>query len=183
MKYLLPNEGLTFGLLTGNHKQKNADYVFATIQTISKCYHEFKQDEFDYLIIDEAHHATSPTYQTVLDYFKPKFTLGMTATPERSDRCNVFDLFDNNVALEVRLHEALEDELVIPFHYFGITDIEGIDLSDVNIDDIAEITKRLKVNERVDFIIEKMNFYGHDGEKRKALGFCASIEHAKYMAE
>ena len=179
---LLPNEGLSFGLLTGNHKQKNVDYVFATIQTMSKCYHEFKRDEFEYLIIDEAHHATSPTYQTVLDYFKPEFTLGMTATPERSDGYNVFDLFDNNVAIEVRLHEALEDELVIPFHYFGITDIEGIDLSDVNIDDIAEITKRLKVNERVDFIIEKMDFYGHDGEKRKGLGFCASIEHAQYMA-
>ncbi|WP_312470316.1 DEAD/DEAH box helicase [Neobacillus sp.] len=179
---LLPNGGLSFGLLTGNHKQKHVDYVFATIQTISKCYHEFEKDEFDYLIIDEAHHATSPTYQTVLNYFDPKFTLGMTATPERSDGYNVFDLFDNNVALEVRLHEALEDELVIPFHYFGITDIEGVDLSDVNIDDIAEITKRLKVNERVDFIIEKMDFYGHDGEKRKGLGFCVSIEHAQYMA-
>jgi superfamily II DNA or RNA helicase len=179
---LLPNEGLTFGLLTGNHKQKKVDYVFATIQTISKCFLEFERDEFDYLIIDEAHHATSPTYQTILDYFEPKFTLGMTATPERSDGYNVFDLFDNNVALEVRLHEALEDDLVIPFHYFGITDIEGIDLSDVNIDDITEITKRLKVNERVDFIIEKMDFYGHDGEKRKGLGFCASIEHAQYMA-
>jgi superfamily II DNA or RNA helicase len=179
---LITNEGYTFGLLTGNHKQKDVDYVFATIQTISKCFHEFNKDEFDYLIIDEAHHATSPTYQTVLEYFEPKFTLGMTATPERSDGYNVFDLFDNNVALEVRLHEALEDELVIPFHYFGITDIEGIDLSEVNIDDIAEITKRLKVNERVDFIIEKMDFYGHDGEKRKGLGFCASIEHAQYMA-
>ncbi|WP_174731983.1 DEAD/DEAH box helicase [Mesobacillus harenae] len=179
---LLPNDGLTFGLLTGNHKQKNVDYVFATIQTISRCFHEFEKGEFDYLIIDEAHHATSSTYQTILDYFKPQFTLGMTATPERSDSRNVFDLFDNNVALEVRLHEALEDELVIPFHYFGITDIDGIDLSDVNIDDIGEITKRLKVNERVDFIIEKMNFYGHDGEKTKGLGFCASIEHAQYMA-
>ncbi|MBT2655017.1 DEAD/DEAH box helicase [Bacillus sp. ISL-18] len=179
---LLPNEGLSFGLLTGNHKQKNVDYVFATIQTISKCYHEFESEEFEYLIIDEAHHATSPTYQSVLNYFEPKFTLGMTATPERSDGYNVFDLFDNNVALEVRLHEALEDELVIPFHYFGITDIEGIDLSDVDIDDITEITKRLKVNERVDFIIDKMDFYGHDGEKRKGLGFCVSIEHAQYMA-
>ena len=179
---LLPNEGLTFGLLTGNHKQKHVDYVFATIQTISKCFHEFGKDEFDYLIIDEAHHATSPTYQMVLDYFEPKFTLGMTATPERSDGYNVFNLFDNNVALEVRLHEALEDELVIPFHYFGITDIDGVDLSDVDIDDITEITKRLKVNERVDFIIEKMDFYGHDGEKRKGLGFCVSIEHAQYMA-
>ncbi|MGJ7922196.1 DEAD/DEAH box helicase [Neobacillus sp. LXY-4] len=178
---LLPNEGITFGLLTGNHKHKTAEYVFATIQTISKCYQEYEKDEFDYLIIDEAHHATSPTYQTILDYFTPNFTLGMTATPERTDGRNVFDLFDNNVAIEVRLHEALEDELVIPFHYFGITDIEGIDLSDVDIDDIAEITKRLKVNERVDFIIEKMEFYGHDGEKRKALGFCASVEHAQYM--
>jgi superfamily II DNA or RNA helicase len=179
---LLPNEGYTFGLLTGNHKQGNVDYVFATIQTISRCFHEYERDEFDYLIIDEAHHAPSSTYQAVLNYFEPKFTLGMTATPERSDGYNVFDLFDNNVALEVRLHEALEDELVIPFHYFGITDIEGIDLSDVDIDDIAEITKRLKVNERVDFIIEKMNFYGHDGDKRKCLGFCASVDHAQYMA-
>lgn len=181
-KMLLPNEGISFGLLTGNHKQKNADYIFATNLTVSNYLHEFGTDEFDYLIIDEAHHATSSTYQNVLNYFKPRFTLGMTATPERSDGHNVFDLFDNNVALEVRLHEALEDELVIPFHYFGITDIESIDLSDVNIDDIPEITKRLKVHERVDFIIEKMNFYGHDGEKRKGLGFCASIDHAQYMA-
>ncbi|WP_186672806.1 DEAD/DEAH box helicase [Sporosarcina sp. BP05] len=179
---LLPNEDLSFGLLTGNHKQKNVNYVFATIQTISKCFQEFEKDEFEYLIIDEAHHSTSPTYQNVLNYFEPKFTLGMTATPERSDGNNVFDLFDNNVALEVRLHEALEDELVIPFHYFGITDIEGIDLTDVNIDDIAEITKRLKVHERVDFIIEKLDFYDHDGENRKGLGFCVSIEHAQYMA-
>ncbi|THE09048.1 DUF3427 domain-containing protein, partial [Bacillus timonensis] len=179
---LLPNEGITFGLLTGNYKNKNVDYLFATIQTLSKCYSDFRRDEFDYIIIDEAHHATSPSYQSVLDYFLPKFMLGMTATPERSDHHNVFELFDHNVALEVRLHEALDDELVIPFHYFGITDIDEIDLSDVSIDDITEVTRRLKVNERVDFIVEKMEFYGHDGDKRKGLGFCASIEHAQYMA-
>ncbi|MCM3454545.1 DEAD/DEAH box helicase [Heyndrickxia oleronia] len=180
---LIPNLGVTFGLFTGNEKQKDADYVFTTIQTISRYFRDFGANEFDYMIIDEAHHATSPSYQTVLNHFKPKFLLGMTATPERGDHQNVFDLFDNNIALEVRLHEALEDELVIPFHYFGITDIDGIDLSDINLDDINEITKRLKVNERVDFIIEKMNFYGFDGKKQKGLGFCASIEHAKYMAE
>ena len=179
---LLPNEKITFGLLTGTSKDKHTDYLFATIQTISRCYQEFRRDEFDYIIYDEAHHATSPTYQTVMDYFTPKFTLGMTATPERSDNMNVFELFDNNVGIEVRLHEALEDDLIIPFHYFGITDIEGIDLSDVDIDDIAEITKRLKVNERVDFIVEKMKFYGHDGVKQKCLGFCASIEHAEFMS-
>ena len=180
---LITNKKTTFGLLTGNHKEKYADYLFSTIQTMSKCYQEFDRNEFDYIIYDEAHHATSPSYQVVMNYFEPKFTLGMTATPERSDHYNVFELFDHNVALEVRLHDALEDELVIPFHYFGITDIEGIDLSDVSIDDIAEVTKRLKLNERVDYIIEKMNFYGHDGEKRKCLGFCASIEHAQYMAD
>ncbi len=180
---LLPNEGYTFGLLTGNQKQKHVDFVFATNLSITNCLHEFDREEFDYIIIDEAHHATSSTYQRILEYFTPKFTLGMTATPERSDSHNVFDLFDNNVALEVRLHDALEDELVIPFHYFGITDIDAVDLSDVSIDDIAEVTKRLKVNERVDFIIEKMNFYDFDGEKRKCLGFCASIEHARYMSD
>ncbi|MGM0852610.1 MAG: DEAD/DEAH box helicase [Bacillota bacterium] len=180
---LIANNGVTFGLFTGNHKQNSADYLFSTIQTMSRCYVDFHRDEFDYIIYDEAHHATSPSYQKVMDYFTPEFTLGMTATPERSDQGNVFELFNNNVALEVRLHEALDDELIIPFHYFGITDVEGVDLSDVSIDDIAEVTKRLKVNERVDFIVEKMNFYGHDGEKRKCLGFCASIEHAEYMAK
>ncbi len=180
---LFPNEYIKFGLLTGNHKQKEVDYVFATIQTISKCFCEFKKDEFDYLIIDEAHHATSPTYQDILGYFSPAFTLGMTATPERTDGNSIFELFDHNVAHEVRLHEALEDELVIPFHYFGITDIESVDLREVDIDNIQEVTKRLKVNERVDFIIEKFLFYGQDGNKRKALGFCVSIEHAQYMAK
>ncbi|MGG3943204.1 DEAD/DEAH box helicase [Peribacillus psychrosaccharolyticus] len=179
---LIVNQGVTFGLLTGNHKQKDVDYVFATIQTITKCCEEFSPDEFDYLIIDEAHHATSSSYERVLAYFTPEFTLGMTATPERSDQNNVFDLFDNNVALEVRLHEALEDDLVVPFHYFGITDIDGVDLSDVDIDDINEVAKRLKVHERVDYIIEQMNFYGHDGDKRKGLGFCVNISHAQYMA-
>lgn len=180
---LMPNEKISFGLLTGNTKQDKADYLFSTIQTLSKCYRDFKPDEFAYIIFDEAHHATSPSYQVVFDYFRPQFTLGMTATPERSDQQNVFELFDNNIALEVRLHDALDDELVIPFHYFGITDIEDIDLSDVDIDDFAEIAKRLKVNQRVDYIIEQMNFYGFDGTTRKGLGFCVTIDHAKFMAE
>ncbi|MGP4039022.1 DEAD/DEAH box helicase [Gracilibacillus sp. D59] len=180
---LLPNESVTFGLLTGKNKDSDADYLFANINTMSKSYLAFDPTTFDYIIYDEAHHATSPSYQKVMDHFKPRFTLGMTATPERADNENVFDLFDNNVGLEVRLHEALEEELVIPFHYFGVTDIDSIDLSDVDIDDITEITKRLKLNERVDFIIENMEFYGHDTEKRKCIGFCASRDHATYMAE
>ena len=131
---------------------------------------------------DEAHHAVSPTYKRVMDYFKLKFLLGMTATPERGDSENIFNLFDNNVALEVRLHEALEQNLVIPFHYFGITDIDGVNLSDIKLDNMAEVAKRLKINERVDFIIEKMNFYGYDGDTQKTIGFCVTVDHAEYMA-
>lgn len=181
-KKLVKNKDITTGLLTGTSKELGAKYLFSTVQSMNNQLENFKQDEFEYIIVDEAHHASSPSYEKVMQYFKPKFLLGMTATPERCDGGNIFDIFDNNVALEVRLREALELELVIPFHYFGITDIAGIDLSDVKPQDTDEIAKRLKVNERVDFIIDKMEFYGYDGEKRKGVGFCASIDHAEYMA-
>ena len=180
---LLKGRNIKTGLFTGNEKDHSADYLFATIQTMSRYYGDFGQDYFDYIIVDEAHHGASDSYLRVLDYFNPKFTLGMTATPERCDSLSVFELFDNNVALEVRLHEALDEDLVIPFHYFGVTDIDGVNLEDVNLDDKAELAQRLMIHKRVDFIIEKMNFYGHDGDFRKLLGFCVNIEHAKYMAE
>ena len=179
---LVKNKQKTTGLLTGNSKDINADYLFSTIQSMNIHLDKFNKDEFEYIVIDEAHHSASPSYKKVMEYFEPKFMLGMTATPERCDSESIFDIF-SNVALEVRLREALELNLVIPFHYFGITDIEGIDLEDVDINDVKEISKRLKVNERVDFIIEQMNFYGHDGDKRKCIGFCVGIDHAMYMAE
>jgi len=171
------------GLFTGSRKDLKQKYIFATIQTMNNHFSEFKENEFDYIVVDEAHHATSPSYRTVLDYFKPQFLLGMTATPERSDGDNLFSFFNNNVALEVRLYEAMESNLVIPFHYFGITDVDGIDLSTVDPNDMQEITKRLSVNRRVDYVVEKMNFYGHDGDKLKCLGFCATVEHAQFMAD
>lgn len=178
---LTGSKSKSMGIFTGTKKDREVDYLFATIQSMNNSYESFSDEAFEYIIVDEAHHAASPTYQKVLQYFKPKFLLGMTATPERCDSESIFELFDHNVALEVRLHEALDLELVVPFHYFGITDIEGIDLSDVKLDDIEEIARRLKVNERVDFIIEKINFYGYDGDKCKAIGFCANIDHAEYM--
>lgn len=180
---LLKGRSVKTGLFTGNAKYRDANYLFATIQTMNRYYEDFHKNYFDYIIIDEAHHGASDSYLNVLGHFEPKFTLGMTATPERCDSLSVFELFDNNVALEVRLHEALDEDLVIPFHYFGVTDIEGVDLEDVNLDDKSQLAQRLMINRRVDFIIEKMNFYGHDGNFRKLLGFCVNIEHAKYMAE
>ncbi|WP_407647091.1 DEAD/DEAH box helicase [Clostridium aromativorans] len=178
---LVKNKHRTLGLLTGSSKDLNCDYLFSTIKSMNNYLEHFSRNEFDYIILDEAHHASSLSYKRILEYFRPDFLLGMTATPERCDRESIFDIFDNNVALEVRLREALELNLVIPFHYFGITDIDSIDLSDVNMKDVDEIVKRLKVNERVDFIIEKMNFYGYDGKRRKCIGFCANIDHAQYM--
>lgn len=182
-KRLVKNKRKTTGILAGSSKDFSADYLFSTIQSMSTSFQQFKREEFEYIVIDEAHHAASPSYQKVIGYFKPKFLLGMTATPERCGSENIFDIFDDNIALEVRLREALELNLVIPFHYFGITDIEGVDLSDVKINHIAEVSKRLKINERVDFIIEKMNFYGYDGEKCKCIGFCVGIDHAEFMTD
>ena len=179
-KKIMPER--SFGLFTGNIKESDKDYIFATIQSISAYCNDFKEDEFDYIVIDEAHHSASQTYRKVIDYFKPKFLLGMTATPERTEGTDIFSIFDNNIALEVRLNEALEKNLVVPFHYFGITDIDLVDYRGIDINDIEKLSKLLEINERVEFIIEKMNFYGFDGDKRKAIGFCASVEHAEYMA-
>lgn len=175
--------GIDCGIYNGSHKNIKKDYLFASINTISKNKNlrKFATNYFDYIIIDEAHRSASKMYQNVLNYFKPKFLLGMTATPERLDNKNIFDNFDNNVAIEIRLREALEDNLVVPFHYFGITDVTT-DMSNIDISKIDEVAKILQIKERVDFIAEKMDFYGFDGEKRKCLGFCVNIEHAKYMA-
>lgn len=180
---LLKNKNIKTGLYTGSEKDREADYLFSTIQTMERHIDEFDTYEFDYIVMDEAHHSTSKTAQKILNYFKPKFLLGITATPERCDEGNIFDVFDNNVALEIRLNEALENELIVPFHYFGITDIEDVDYNGVDIDNISEVAKRLMINARVDFILDKMKFYGHDGDKLKAIGFCISKEHAKYMAD
>ncbi|MBM7581128.1 DUF3427 domain-containing protein [Jeotgalibacillus terrae] len=181
-EFLLHNEPVTFGLLTGTRKEIGADYLFANIRSMANIYQQFSPDEFDYIVYDEAHHAAADQYQEVMTHFTPTFALGMTATPERSDQLSVFELFDHNVAIEVRLHEALEDNLVAPFHYFGITDADGIDLSNLTSKDQKEIARRLQIHARVEHIMHYMNFYGYQGTKRKALGFCVTVEHARYMA-
>lgn len=173
------------GFVVGSKKEWDKNFVFATIASLARDnnFMMYKPDEFDYIVVDEAHHATAPGYQKLIDYFKPKFMLGMSATPERSDGVDVYQRFDNNVAVDIRLHDAMEMKLVCPFHYFGITDVSGADLTGVNLDDLTAVADKLMINQRVDFIIEKINLYEHDGENLKALGFCVNIEHAKFMAE
>ncbi|WP_151950060.1 DEAD/DEAH box helicase [Aliarcobacter butzleri] len=173
----------SFGLYTGNKKEQDKNYLFSTIQTMSSTFSDFSQDFFDYIIIDEAHHVASPSYKKILDYFKPKFLLGLTATSNRMDGNSIYEVFDENIALDIRLNEALEHNLIVPFHYYGISDIQSIDYENVDLTKIDLLAKLLSVNKRVDFIIDKMSFYSNSGNKRKVLGFCISKEHCNFMSE
>ncbi|MDN5058306.1 DEAD/DEAH box helicase [Aliarcobacter butzleri] len=173
----------SFGLYTGNKKEQDKNYLFSTIQTMSSNFLEFSQDFFEYIIIDEAHHVASPSYKKILDYFKPKFLLGLTATSNRMDGNSIYEVFDENIALDIRLNEALENNLIVPFHYYGINDIQSIDYENVDLTRIDLLAKLLSVNKRVDFIIDKMNFYSNSGNKRKILGFCVSKDHCNFMSE
>ena len=157
------------------------DYIFAMIQTMSKKEHleKFPKDYFDYIIIDEVHHGGAKSYQSLINYFTPKFMLGMTATPERGDNFDIYELFHHNIAYEIRLHDALREELLCPFHYFGISDIE------VDGELITEKTaiKKLTADERVNHIIEKSRFYGYSGDKLHGLIFVSRVEEAIELTE
>lgn len=167
------------GIYDGNIGEE--DYVFAMIQTMSKKEHleKFSKDYFDYIIIDEVHHGGAKSYQSLINYFTPKFMLGMTATPERGDNFDIYELFHHNIAYEIRLHDALREELLCPFHYFGISDIE------VDGELITEKTaiKKLTADERVNHIIEKSRFYGYSGDKLHGLIFVSRIEEAIELTE
>lgn len=170
----------TFGLLSGNSKDTNVDYLFATMQTMSKkeVYSSFAPDTFDTIIIDEAHRIGAKSYQEIMEYFKPKFWLGMSASPERTDDFDVYAAFDHNIAYEIRLQQALEENLLCPFHYFGITDF----LTDGNETDFTDFNY-LTSNQRVDYIIKQTNYYGYSGERVKGLMFCSSKKEAAALSE
>lgn len=174
-----------FGKLTGQSKDWDRPILFSTIQTLHRNVERFAPDHFDYIVVDEFHHAEAETYRKVLDHFQPQFLLGLTATPERMDGRDVLELCDYNVVFEIRLHEALEKGLLAPFHYFGLSDTVDYDQLDVLGGQFVEtsLVQALNTHERVEYIISMINKFGHDGEHRRALGFCVNIEHARYMAE
>ncbi|AMC94328.1 hypothetical protein AOC36_10195 [Erysipelothrix larvae] len=177
-KHVLPDK--TSGFITGSKKDYDKDIVFTTIQSISQDYnlHNFAPDHFDYIIYDEAHRSGANSYQKVMDYFTPKFTLGMSATPERSDMFNIFELFDYNIAYEIRLKDALQLNMLTPFHYFGVSDVT---LNGEVIDDQASIAQ-LVSKHRVDAIIEKTTYYGYSGDRVKGLIFCSRNEEASKLS-
>ena len=169
------------GLVSGTRKESARKFVFATIQSLVKEENlaSFEPDDFDYIIIDEVHRAGAPSYAKVMDYFTPKFMLGMSATPERTDEFNVFELFHNNVAYEIRLQRALEENLLVPFHYFGVSDFE---LDGEVIDDHTELSK-VDQAERMSFLLEKIEYYGHGGDSLRGLVFCSRRSEGEIVAD
>ncbi|MCK9537191.1 MAG: DUF3427 domain-containing protein [Bacilli bacterium] len=170
---------VTYGFFTGNDRQYDSDFVFATNLTISKNLDLFTPDEFDYIVIDEVHHAVAGTYQKIINYFMPRFLLGLTATPDRMDDKSVYDLFGRNVPYELRLREALENDLVVPFKYYGIKDR----LVDYSEKDARVLIQQIATDIHCEFIKENIEKYRPQDTKLKALAFCRSIEHCRMMSE
>lgn len=184
-----PNFGELF---VGNYKSANLDHLFISIQTINSqaLYDILPENYYDYIIVDEFHHAAAPTYQKLLNRFKPKILLGLTATPERMDGKSILDYFDNRIAAEIRLPEAIDRKLLCPFQYFGVSDT--VDLTDLRWVrggyDKSQLSNLYSLNRavaerRADHIIRSLDKYVADMNAIKGLGFCVSIEHAKFMAE
>lgn len=167
------------GIFNGEKKEIDDDveYIFANISTLSKedTLPYFNKNEFDYIIIDEVHKAGANSYRKIIDYFTPKFLLGMSATPERNDEFNVYELFDHNVAYEIRMKEAINQDLIVPFHYYGVTDIYSNEKNDVEFNEIS-------INDRVTNILNKSELYGYHGDKVRGLIFVSRIDEAVAIA-
>lgn len=177
-------KSVSMGLVGAGYHEYDADYVFATVQTLNRDEHllQYAKDAFDCIILDEAHHVPAGTYQKVMKHFTPKLWLGMTATPDKRDDNvegrNVYELFNYQIAYEIRLQQAMEENLLCPFHYFGITDLVLIgDDADVGLD-----FSMLTSEERVKHIIEQADYYGYSGEKVKGLIFCRSIKETEELS-
>ncbi|MCF3106818.1 DUF3427 domain-containing protein [Streptomyces roseoverticillatus] len=175
-------------LWVGGEVPEDWTHVFASVQSLSaQALERFAPDHFDVIVIDEFHHGVSPTYRRVLDHFKPTELLGLTATPERMDGQNVQDeFFDGRIAAEMRLWEALENDLLSPFHYFGIADsveLEGLTWKR-GAYDTSELDKLFTGNHaRARLVVKAVQDKVTDPSNMRALGFCVSVAHAHFMAQ
>ena len=169
------------GVYTGEAKETEADFLFSTNLSMCKSLDIFKKDEFDYIIIDECHHAVADTYKKIIDYFEPEFLLGLTATENRIDNRDVVEIFDNNIPFELRLRDAIINDLIVPFHYYGIRD----DLVDYGLSDSAErrLIAQMADSSNCEFIHQQIEKHRKPEQKLKALAFCRNIQHARMMAE
>ena len=181
-KNVSPNK--TSGFFYNKSKETDKDIIFALVQSLGRESNikQFRKDEFDYIIIDEFHHAVANNYKRILDYFTPKFLLGLTATPERLDNKDVFALCDYNNVYEIRLKEAINKGFLSPFRYYGIYD-DTIDYDQINLRngkyDEKELEEKLMINKRAELVLNHYHKYNFS----RTIAFCASRNHAEYMAE
>ena len=178
-------------MFVGSYKPDSIDNLFISIQTFNSQDFTTKTNPYfyDYIIVDEFHHAAAPTYQKLLAYYQPQILLGLTATPERMDGKSILTYFNNRIAAEIRLPEAIDRKLLCPFQYFGVTDIVNLDSLKWSAGgyDKSELTKvytlsELAANKRADLIIGSLLKYVTDINDVKGLGFCVSVEHAEFMS-
>lgn len=183
-KNVRPNDSV--GFFYGNEKDADKNLIFALVQTLGKDEYlnedVFKRDYFDYIVVDEFHHAVANNYRKIIEYFTPKFLLGLTATPERLDSKDVFELCDYNIAYEIRLQEAINKGLLCPFRYYGIYDdtvkYEEIEFKNGKYNDKA-LEEALMLNNRGNLILKHYKKY----KSKRAMGFCTSKKHAEFMAK
>ena len=177
-------ESVSMGLVGAGYHEYDADYIFATVQTLNRDEHllQYEKDAFDCIVLDEAHHVPADTYQKVMNHFTPKLWLGMTATPDKRDDNmegrNVYELFNYQIAYEIRLQQAMEEKLLCPFHYFGITDLAIIGDNGDTSRDFSMLTSE----ERVKHIINQADYYGYSGDKVKGLIFCSNIKETEELS-
>jgi superfamily II DNA or RNA helicase len=184
--YKFVNPTVRIGKLTGEERlnEKDCDVLFVSKDTLRQPSElaRFDRDWFDYIIVDEVHHGQSPTYREILTYFTPGFMLGMTATPDRTDRKDIFELFDYNKVYEMPLAEAIERGFLVPYTYYGLTD--NVDYSRIRFDNhryrVDDLERLLIIPERNEAILRE---YQEKGGGDKAIGFCVSIRHAERMAK
>lgn len=175
-------------LWVDREKPEDFNHVFASIQSLNSNdnYTKFAKDYFDYIVIDESHHSVASSYLRILKYYEPEILLGLTATPERMDGENILEYFNNRIASEIRLGDAIDRKLLSPFNYFGVTD--PVDLRHLHWTrggyEVSELENvYTKSKQRVQVILDAMDRYLKDMETFKAIGFCVSIKHANFMAD
>ncbi len=172
----------TYGLLSGNQKDMDADCMFSTMQMMARpdIHEKFNPKDFQVIVLDECHHVGAESYQRIMSYFRPELWLGMTASPD-TNNYDIYDIFDHNIAYEIRLQQALEEDLLCPFHYFGITDLE---INGKVFDDAAGMKNfsNLVSDARVDYVLEKAEYFGFSGERVKGLVFCSRKDEAKELS-
>ena len=180
---------VSMGLVGAGYSDYDADYVFAMVQTLNRDehLHKYSPKEFDCIILDEAHHSSADTYQKVMNYFKPKLWLGMTATPDKQDDDiagrNIYEIFNYQIAYEIRLQQAMEEDILCPFHYFGISDVSLVEEKHLKSRKMADRDFNLLTgDERVRHIVEQAEYYGYSGDRVKGLIFCSRIDESEELS-